>query len=338
MKKIAFLIFVLCINYYNIHAQESGKQKFFTDQHVLNIKIRTDMDLILKQAKDTSNEKPVPAIIFIQDSNSLITCNEATIHARGAYRKENCFPPPLMIDLNKKGFPGKLKMVWPCDSDSKLFEQYVLKEYLVYKMYELFSSKSFRTRLVKVETEDVKLKHSIPMHYAFLIENIDQLAKRNGCLETESRIKYRTEEMNRVEMTKLAIFQFMIGNTDWNVPLPRNLKFLKCGSAINPIAVPYDFDYSGMVNAKYALPPEEIPIISIRERYYLGFPRTIDELKSAMELFRTKKSLLYKLINEQEGLEVYHKKEMKQYLDEFFEYTRTDKDIEIQFIQRSKHF
>ena len=36
-------------------------------------------------------------------------------------------------------------------------------------------------------------------------------------------------------------------------------------------AVPYDFDYSGLVDAPYAVPPEGLPINDVRQRNYRGY-------------------------------------------------------------------
>jgi hypothetical protein len=53
---------------------------------------------------------------------------------------------------------------------------------------------------------------------------------------------------------KMAVFQYMIGNTDWSVPYLHNIRILSFDAQTIPSVVPYDFDHAGIVNAPYALP------------------------------------------------------------------------------------
>jgi hypothetical protein len=82
---------------------------------------------------------------------------------RGHFRKlkENCKYPPLLINFPKdvdrlsSVFSGqkKLKLVMPCTGDD-----YIIREWLVYKIYNLITPKSFRARLVRVDLDDAKSK------------------------------------------------------------------------------------------------------------------------------------------------------------------------------------
>ncbi|MGZ5246479.1 MAG: hypothetical protein ACXWV5_05455 [Flavitalea sp.] len=335
--KIILVIIVCCAG--NLQAQQDllNKKNFFTSDTVLSVAISSDFSHLVSQAlKDTSIEEWQPASVRFIIGETNVECKDAEIRARGKYRKEACYPPPVMVRFNHKNLPGRLKLVWPCKTTSSLYEQYVLKEYLVYKMYNLVTEKSFKVRLVKVSFTDTKNKIKSDQRFGFFIEDIDQVAKRNECIEMQEDSMLHTESVQRRQMTELAIFQFMVGNTDWNVPVKRNLKFLLCNISGNPIAVPYDFDYTGMVNAKYAIPAETLPIISVRERYYLGFTRTLDELRNAVEGFRTKKDSLIKLVNEQPGLDNFNKREMIKYLNEFFEDVDSDRKLEEFFIKKAK--
>lgn len=334
---IILVIIVCCTGTLQAQQDLLNKKNFFTSNTALSVNLSSDFSHLVKQMmKDTSIEEWQPAYVKFSIGEFLIDCKDAEIRARGKYRKEACYPPPVMVRFNHKNLPGRLKLVWPCKTSSSLFEQYVLKEYLVYKMYNLVTEKSFRVRLVKVSFTDIKNKIKSDDRYGFFIEDIDQVAKRNECFEMQEDSLLHTESVQRKHMTELAIFQYMVGNTDWNVPVKRNLKFLHCNNSGNPFAVPYDFDYTGMVNAKYALPAETLPIISVRERYYLGFTRTLEELRNAVEVFRSNKNSILKLVNEQEGLDNFNKKEMIKYLEEFFDDTSSDKGLEDLFIKKAK--
>ena len=63
-------------------------------------------------------------------------------------------------------------------------------------------------------------------------------------------------------MTRVALFEYMIGNLDWSVPVRHNIKLIVPKEDSNAIAfpVPYDFDYSGLVKTDYAIPPPELEL------------------------------------------------------------------------------
>ena len=71
----------------------------------------------------------------------------------------------------------------------------------------------------------------------------------------------------------MSIFQYMIGNLDWSVLKSHNIAlFRREDGTIIPL--PFDFDYSGLVNAEYAVPPKALHLYSIRVRKYRGFCRS----------------------------------------------------------------
>ena len=51
--------------------------------------------------------------------------------------------------------------------------------------------------------------------------------------------------------------------------LPQRRLLRAPGALLTP--VPYDFDYSGLVDAPYAVPPEGIPVENVRQRNYRGY-------------------------------------------------------------------
>lgn len=74
------------------------------------------------------------------------------------------------------------------------------------------------------------------------------MARRNGC-KKRTHGQILTEATDRKTMTRVAIFEYMIGNTDWSVPNNHNIElvFSRDNPALMPYAVPYDFDYCGLV-------------------------------------------------------------------------------------------
>ena len=70
-------------------------------------------------------------------------------------------------------------------------------------------------------------------------------------------------------MTMVAMFEYMIGNTDWSVPNYHNIKLMgmKDDKTSRPIAVPYDFDICGFVDPAYATVDEQLNIENVNSAY-----------------------------------------------------------------------
>ena len=103
-----------------------------------------------------------------------------------------------------------------------------------------------------------------------------------------------------------------------------------------PIVVPYDFDYCGLVNASYAVPPPELSMISIRQRVYRGFPRSMKEVQSALQIFRNQRQQIDSLVRNFELLTPDNRKEMCKYLEEFFEQIEKEKEVRDIFIVHAR--
>jgi hypothetical protein len=282
----------------------------------------------------------VGTIEIVQQKESILQ-EKVLVRNRGNMRRETCYPPPIMIDfkaINDSGSLkklGKLKLVSSC-ADDMYSNQLLIREYLVYKIYELFTPLSFRTRLINIGYEDNKKANFSKPRYAFLLEDVDDMAKRNGHRETDSR--FSTPLTDRKAATVFFIFQYMIGNTDWAIPLNRNLKMVYRKELPNsaPIPVPYDFDYSGLVNASYAAPSEILPITNVRERYYMGFERTKEEITEALIIFRKNKKAIYDTIEACPYLANDGKKDMTHFLESFFTMIERWDDVVDAFITNAR--
>ena len=88
----------------------------------------------------------------------------------------------------------------------------------------------------------------------------------------------------------------MIGNLDWSMQagpagrrlLPQQPADRAAGAALF-VPVPYDFDYSGLVDAPYAVPPEGFTVRASRPRYYRGYCRHNAEALAAAAEFRAQR-------------------------------------------------
>lgn len=344
LGKIRLVLLLLFVSANIISAQTPvvDKKKFFGEEQLIEMSLVTDFKkLIGEKLKEGYETNFQPATVTCLFPDSMKVTEEVEVRPRGEYRREECYVPPIMVNFKSPTAVtlkklGRLKLVWPC-GNTDYDEQLILKEYLVYKIYNLLTEKSFRVRLIKISYHDIKKSIKSRNQFAFFIEDVDDMAKRNNCVEIQPP-QPQTEATNRQHTTLVALFQYMIGNTDWAVPLYRNVKLIssKKDSLSLPFAVPYDFDYCGLVNAKYAIPTPELSIASVRERLYRGFPRTMEELQATLQIFRAQRLAIDSLIMNFEPLEMSHKKEMTKYVHEFFLATEKERDINDIFIKQAR--
>jgi hypothetical protein len=296
------------------------KIKLFKEDQPLQLSILTDMRELIGEKEKAEFQK---ATVTLKLPDNTEYKDDVELRARGNFRREYCYVPSLMLNFEAK--PGgqlskleKLKMVSACRL-GKSYDGYVLREYLSYRIFNILTPMSFRVRLMQVNFADSEGKRKPYSTWGFFIEDVDDMAKRNGCRELEVK-KLHTEMTNRQYMTLVAMFQYMISNTDWSVPGDHNIKLiqLRDSSSAKPYAIPYDFDYSGLVNAEYAVPDEMLGTTTVRERVYRGFPRTMEEIRETSAIFQSKKQEIYDLIRNFAPMEKRDKDDMIRFLDEFY--------------------
>ena len=149
------------------------------------------------------------------------------------------------------------------------WEQNLMKEYLGQRLYKLFTGASLRSRLVRIHYPDPDKPRNVINNYAFFTEHFDTMAARNHAQRLE-RGSFDHELLDTGAADMLALFQYMIGNTDWSIVRQRNTVLILDESG-RQVPVPYDLDMSGLVNAHYAGPPPGLPIDKVTQRHYLGF-------------------------------------------------------------------
>jgi hypothetical protein len=223
-------------------------------------------------------------------------------------------------DNTDDGFPvkGSLKCVVPCFPNAK-YETYLLKEYLVYKLFNHVTPYSLRARLIKVTLKDSKKPEKEYSAYGFIIENEKRLAERNNAviIKNPNLTQYH---MNGVDITRVALFNYVIGNTDWSVPMQHNIRVMKSTSVMTEKAIPvlYDFDFAGFVNPPYAAPAKNLPITEVKQRYYMGTCSSSETLREVVDEFETLEQDFLTTIDEFPFLSETEKKYSQKYIEEYF--------------------
>jgi hypothetical protein len=212
----------------------------------------------------------------------------------------------------------RMKIVTNC-KNTEGFDDYLLKEYLCYKIYNIISPVSFGTRLIKMTYVDTGRKNKVTEGWAFMIEPEEMMAERNDALVVENdKLSMRLIKPGQLDV--VALFMYMIGNADFSVTGRHNIKILGMPGygTEGYTVVPYDFDYSGFVNASYAVPGENLGISSVRERYYLGLCRSDEVFVEAIEHIYQYREQILQVVNDFKYLKEKDKREVLDYLEEYF--------------------
>jgi hypothetical protein len=318
LRNLVFLL-LLFISSVNLHGQKA--KKLFRSDSVLELRITLPLKNVIS---DTEERNSYASKLSYTLPDGTVFVHNIKMKVRGKTRalKQICTFPPLELNFNKIDtknsiFKGqkKLKLVTHCKNENA-YEEYIQKEYVVYKMYEKISPYSYSVRLCHVTYIDENNPNQKNEHYAFLIESINDVAKRNEMSVFKDSIRNQ-EVLNKDNLDKLMLFEFMIGNMDWSVPKKHNMKLIVGEKGSLPLAVPYDFDYSGMVDTPYAVPPEESNISDVKTRVFRGFCRH-NGYQETVDYYNTLKEDLYKVVTNASFLTDRSKNNMTKYLDSFY--------------------
>jgi hypothetical protein len=339
MRRLYDLIFTFILHYQvTSQALPVNRQMFFLDERVIEVTLTTYIKKLRTEKKVPSWQ---PANITMQFSDTSVISEQISVQPRGIYRKNYCDIAALMLNFKTPTSPklsalNKLKLVGGCSS-SKNDEELLLKEYLVYKIYNFLSVMSYRVRLLHINYKDSKEKVRSYSQYAFLIEDTRSLADRNNCKEIKKRV-FALDGADRQQFNFVCLFQYMIGNTDWSVRQYHNIKLMvpKTDTLAKPYVIAYDFDFAGLVNASYAIPNEGLGITTVTERLYRGFARTMDELQANLDIFKAKKDAIMFYLNNCSLISTRVKKNMARYLEEFYDTIDDKKSVKAYFINMAR--
>ncbi len=306
---------------YTVQDTLHEKVKLFDSDALLEISLRFDITYYRRKKPDVEY---LDAILTYHTSDKDSINKNIKVRSRGELRHTICDFPPILLNFKMSDSIGgefssidKLKMVTHCEMGN---EEYLLKEYLIYKLYNVLTDNSYRVRLLRVNYINTYKESKTIRQFAFAIEPTKVLAKRTNSVEVT--LPTLTQKNIKPEMMdRFAIFNYMIGNTDWSVPNHHNALVLSQGGSDRPelgMIVPFDFDYAGLINTDYAVPFETLPIKSVRERLYLSVCKSEEVFKNALKEFSEKKEEFYKVINDFPYLNAKSKKDMIIYLDGFF--------------------
>jgi hypothetical protein len=255
------------------------------------------------------------------------------VRVRGHSRVKLCDFPPLRLDFRNSNVEGtvfsgqsKLKLVSHCKARSA-YEDNVLEEYAAYRIFSLLSDYALDARLLRVRYFDTTRPGKDPVErYAILIESLDALAERTGgvLLQREALAK---GAMDLEQLATVFVYQYLIGNTDWSLVTARGEE-LCChnGELLDRegrvFYVPYDFDFAGLVNARYAKPLPEMRIRTVKTRRYRGYCFEGIDLKAAILRTLDQEAAILEFLRSLPAVEPDAGTERVRYVERFFEEAR----------------
>jgi len=316
----------------------------FQNDAPLEITLQFDLSTYLRTKP---KEEYMKGKITFQPGSADSMTRDIRLRTRGIFRNVECYYAPLELNFQNADFGfsdldslRKIKLVPQCKPGSES-EKNVLVEYLIYKMFSAMTDTSFRVRLLTINYIDSDNRKKPFTQFGFFIEPTKMLAGRTNSVEIESRALNQKSIYPRM-MDRIAIFNYMIGNYDWAVPNQHNIKVFKTlvfETVYLASAVPYDFDFTGLVDADYAVPEDKITgTTSIRERIFLGVCRSREVYQKDLEEFMEKKEEFYRLVNEFPYLDAKQKRNMIYYLDTFYEQCTGKQKILNVFLNSCKDF
>lgn len=312
-----------------VAAPVSAQTHLFTEDSEVPMVIEGPLgDLVRRAARNTD---PVAAVLTADNSRFDIE-----LSPRGFSRRTLgiCQFPPLRINLSgeRQGTimqgQNRLKLVTRCRPGAS-YEQLTVLEYTTYRLYNELTPLSLRVRPVRVTYRDSGNRRREETQFNFLIEDMGDLARRNRRVELEVQTReVASTQLDPEQAAIVGLFQFMIGNLDWDMvegtageDCCHNGKLMAASatSRENVVPVPYDFDFSGFVNAPYATPPAGFNTPNVRQRVFRGYCRYNAQTQAAAELFRSRRERIYAIINGETRLSEARRTAARRYIEDFYE-------------------
>jgi hypothetical protein len=324
---------------------DSVTRPLFISDSTLAITIEGPFSTIMRN-RDEAEE--FPATLKYSNAEGAEHQLDIQLRARGKFRRKRdiCSFAPLRVNFQKKQAEGtvfagqdKIKLVTDCQSSSSNFQQYVLKEYLAYKILNLMTDRSFSTRLLRVTYVNSDKKGNPRESYAFFIEEREHIADRLG-MELVKIKKTNYSALDSAHTNFINLYEYFIGNTDYSLvlgPAESNC----CHNAVlfqqgeNPyISIPYDFDHAGLVDAPYAAPNPKFRIKRVTQRLYRGRCANNPQLDSSVQQFIDRRDDINRLVQELDGFEKRSIKRTMSYIDAFYKVATNPKSVQKKIVKK----
>lgn len=325
--------------------EDAAPAPLFADHAAIAVTIEAPLTAMIRERPD---EEYLDGKFRYLDSDGTEQTFDLKLRTRGNFRRQEriCKFPPLRLNFRKKQVEGtlfdgqdKLKLVTHCQQNKPTYEQFMLREYLAYRIFARLTDKSFGVRLLHINYVDTDGRNS-RVKYGFVLEDDEHVAQRNG-MKSMKTGNVTHADLDRSDENLVNVFMYMIGNTDFSlVQGPpddgccHNSMLLSASDGPPYTPLPYDFDFSGLVNAPYAAANPRFNLRSVRSRLYRGQCSNNDLLPATLRRILDRKDDIYALIDEIVMFSWNTRRVTARYLDSFYYAITEPETIRLEFLEQ----
>lgn len=325
-------------------AQTSGDgDPLFQSSDILEVRIVAPLTTLISERPD---EEEVAGKFQYTTAAGEIKEMDVDIRTRGRFRRQKdvCRFPPLRLNFKKTQTKetlfhkqDKLKLVTHCKNRSKRYQQVVLSEFIAYRILNELTDASFRVRLLRITYANSEKDNKEQVSYGFFIENEERLAKRLD-MAVSDLARTKISSLQPAYTNLISVYHYLIGNTDFSPIVGaegtcchNHVLMGKEGELL--YSVPYDFDFSGLVNAPHAGPNPRFDLRSVRQRLYRGRCSNNDVLDSTVALFSQRREAIFALVSIEHGIEGATNKSMSNYIKQFYQTIDSPRRVKNQLVK-----
>ncbi|MGE5359311.1 MAG: hypothetical protein ACM3NQ_09850 [Bacteroidales bacterium] len=301
---------------------DAEARRLFQAADALPVVLSADFKAVNADRRRNST-KTFPASLRVAGDNQTDLAIPVTLRTRGKLRLDPqvCAFPPLGVAFAKNQAAGPfegqrtLKLITHCQDDAD-YDQFVLKEYLAYRLFNLVTPRSFRARLAKVTYVSAKDGKRLTTRYGVFVEDDEDLARRlDGRVIEFPHTAFK--DYDAEALNTMMVFEYMIGNTDFSIWGLHNVKAVQ--TRYRPLfPITWDFDSTGLVSPPYAMPDPTLHLSGFRDRKYRGPCQTLQALDPTFQLFKSKQAESMALVDSLPDLRPVVREQARRFLADFY--------------------
>jgi hypothetical protein len=333
MRHVILFVVLVVVGMVGPNAMATEEKPLFSSHDVLEMSLSVDFDALCRPNEVEGCKYSATSMTLVgEDGSTQLLPVEIRVRGGWRARKSHCDVPPLFVRFTSDttedtpfAGQGMLPLTTHCRSrleprlnsaSGKDYEQYVLREYMGYRLYNLITDRSLRVRQVRINYRLPGSDEEMVSRYAFFTEHFDDMAARH-----EARAMYdKSFDEQRVDLAstdQVALFNFMIGNTDASIVRERNVVLIVTEEG-QQYPVPYDLDMSGLVDAEYNGVSPRLDFRDPKQRYYLGFCHPGVDFDSLFQQFGAQQQYIIAMFDDIQGMSWSSRKQSRSYLNKFF--------------------
>ena len=316
----------------------------FASQETLEVEVEGPFAMLSRERPD--EEEADGKFRFTADDGTTVEL-DVLIRTRGNWRRnpDICKFPPLRFNFKKSQTndtlfdkQDKLKLVTHCQNNNGRYDQAVISEYLAYRAFNVLTDYSYRVRLLKMKYVFTDRETELET-YGILIEHDDRIGKRINGQHVEVEL-VSVSSIRPADLNLASVFQYFVGNTDFSPKATAPDEECCHNQALftsedGPYyTIPYDFDQTGIVDAKHAAPNPRFGISSVRVRIYRGRCENTDRLGATFQEFRDHRDDFEALVNDQPELTSTTRRSIHKYIEDFYETIDDPKRVEKRIVTK----